>query len=54
MDCELEAVCAGWLLSVIVSEKAYVPEVVGTPETVPVLAARVNPGGNCPEEIDHA
>jgi hypothetical protein len=54
MDCELETVCAGLLLSVTVSENANVPEVVGTPETMPVPAARINPGGRSPEEIDHA
>jgi hypothetical protein len=40
-------------LSLTVAVKLYVPPVVGVPEMMPVVAARVSPAGRLPEVIDH-
>lgn len=45
-------VCAGEPLSVTVAVKLDVPLVVGVPEIIPVVAARVSPAGNVPTVID--
>lgn len=37
-----------------VTMNVNVPALVGDPETVPLAGSRINPGGNEPEEIDHA
>jgi hypothetical protein len=39
--------------SVTCDVNVYVPAVVGVPETTPVLAFSVRPGGNEPEEIEY-
>ena len=41
------------LESVTLTPKLVVPLAVGDPDTVPVLAARVSPAGNCPDEIEN-
>ena len=45
-------VWTGELLSLTVAVKLYVPLVVGVPEMMPVVAARVSPAGRLPEVID--
>jgi hypothetical protein len=40
-------------LSVTVTVKTYVPWVVGIPETIPVAAASVRPGGKAPAVIEN-
>ena len=45
--------CAGLSASVTVAVKVDVPLVVGVPEIMPVLAARLSPAGRLPALIDH-
>ena len=40
-------------MSLTVAVKLDVPLVVGVPEMIPVVAARVSPAGRLPEVIDH-
>ena len=42
--------CVGLLLSVMRIAKVKTPEVLGVPAITPVLAFRVMPAGNAPEE----
>ncbi len=53
IEAEADLVCAGLLLSVTVAVKLEVPVAVGVPEMVPLVAARVSPGGRLPEVMDH-
>jgi len=46
------AVCAGELESVTLTVKDEVPDAVGVPEMMPVEAARLNPAGKDPDEMD--
>jgi len=45
-------VCAGLSESATVAVKLNVPLTVGVPETIPVVAARLRPGGRVPEVTD--
>lgn len=47
------AVCAVELESTTVTLKEELPGVVGVPEMIPVLAARLSPAGSCPLETLH-
>ena len=40
-------------MSVTLTARLVTPVVVGVPEIVPVVAARVNPAGRLPDVIDH-
>lgn len=50
---DLLALCCGEPESTTLSVKLYVPDWVGVPEMVPVVAANVSPAGNLPDGIDH-
>jgi hypothetical protein len=40
-------------LSLTVAVKLEVPDAVGLPEMIPLVAARVSPAGRLPDLIDH-
>jgi hypothetical protein len=52
MEVAADFVWTGELLSLTVAVKLDVPLVVGVPEIMPVVAARVSPAGRLPEVID--
>lgn len=49
---DLLALCCGEPESTTLRVKLYVPDWVGVPEMVPVVAANVRPAGNFPVGID--
>lgn len=53
IDRAVDFVCTGLPLSLTATVKLEVPSVVGVPEITPVPAARLNPAGRLPAEIDH-
>ena len=52
MEVAADFVWTGELLSLTVAVKLDVPLVVGVPEMMPVVAARVSPAGRLPDVID--
>ena len=52
MEVAADLVWTGEPLSLTVAVKLDVPLVVGVPEMIPVVAAKVSPAGRLPEVID--
>jgi hypothetical protein len=52
MEVAADLVWTGEPLSLTIAVKLDVPLVVGVPEMIPVVAAKVSPAGRLPEVID--